>query len=316
MKKMLIALLVAVVSVTAMANVLVYDYKASIARLDVNLRKFKVNGTTINLDTADAKYDTLVGYVAIYACEKCNNSQMKASASTDPVNPAWIYVKRLGDKVAIKKAPKGWFRTPGVFAAAMFGPKAAYYDYNGVKVDTRNQSTRAWAYLAYAIGYPKSADPETGTMVPDGMKYSGEVYGFLGLGNLTSNYIHAGFGYVTYDPFQTDGDCGIINTDYCWKVYSIYGTLVATCKYTGKCGDYIFDICSLKPVADAIAYGTWSIKLNNKLSGAVDFTANDAVIAKTVAVANFFADEDSEGSAAPIEVSDVSGTTTNGILWK
>ncbi len=334
MKKMLITLLVAAISVTAMANVLVYDYKASIARLDVNLRKFKVNSSAINLDTANTRYDTLVGYLAIYACNKCNDSQMRLSSQF--YNDAWMYVKRAGDKVAVKKAPKGWYRTPAEFAAAMFGPKAAYYSIDGVTVDTRNQSTRAWARLNYEILYPTSVDEETGADVPDGMKYSGEVYGFLGLGNLDSYFQHAGFGYVTYDPFTTDGACGITNTDYCWKLYSIYGTLIADCTYAGKCGDYIFDICSLSPVADAVAYGTWSLKLNNALSGAVDFYANDAVIAKKAGVAYFFAnvakaEEEEEGGEDEaessseagvrnetngcIEVEDATGTTTNGLPW-
>ena len=336
MKKMLITLLVAAISVTAMANVLVYDYKASIARLDVNLRKFKVNSIAINLDTANTRYDTLVGYLAIYACNKCNDSQMTNSAKF--YNDAWMYVKRAGDKVAVKKAPKGWYRTPAEFAAAMFGPKAAYYSIDGVTVDTRNQSTRAWARLNYEILYPTSTDEETGADVPDGMKYSGEVYGFLGLGNLDSYFQHAGFGYVTYDPFTTDGACGVTNTDYCWKLYSIYGTLIADCTYTGKCGDYIFDICSLAPVADAAAYGTWTLKLNNALSGAVDFYANDAVIAKKVGVAYFFAnlaeeeEEESEESSSEdsgetraiatnatngcIEIEDATGTTANALPWK
>ena len=255
------------------------------------------------------------------------SSVSPAMSISSTANPAWVYVKRIGDKIAAKKAPKGWYRASAIFAAAMFGPKAAYYSMDGVTVDARNSANRAWAYLGYGIKYPTAVDEETGADVPDGMKYNGEVYGFLGLGNLDSYFQHAGFGYVTYDPFTTDGACGITNTDYCWKLYSIYGTLVANCTYTGKCGDYIFDICSLAPVADAVAYGTWTLKLNNRLSGAEDFVANDAVIAKKVGVAYFFAnaaeaDEEEEAklvrSDAPLaeEIRDGNGVTSNGVLWK
>lgn len=314
---------------TLMANVLVYDYKASIARLDVNLRAFRTSSGSINLDTASTRYDTLTGYLAIYACNKCNDSQMTASSQI--YNEGWIYVKRAGDKIAIKKSAKGWYRTPATFAAAMFGPKAAYYSIDNTTLDARNQAKRAWARLNYAIVYPTGIDEETGSEVPNGMKYAGETYGFLGLGNMDSYFQHAGFGYLTYDPFITDGACGITNTDYCWKLYSIYGTLIADCTYTGKCGDYIFDICSLAPVADAVAYGTWTLKLNNKMSGAVDFVASDAVIAKKTGASYFFSNlyksEEIEeirsdttiGQNAEngcIEIVDESGATTNGVLWQ
>ena len=339
--KKLITLAVALIALNSMANVLVYNYKASIARLDVNLRAFRAGSSAINLDTASTRYDSINGYLAVYACSKCNDSQMRASSIQ--YNEGWIYIKRAGDKVAAKKAPKGWYRAPAQFASAMFGPKAAYYSIDGITIDTRNSSTRAWARLNYSITYPTAIDEETGVEVPAGMKYAGEVYGFLGLGNLDSYFQHAGFGYVTYDPFTTDGACGSTNTDYCWKLYSIYGTLIADCTYAGKCGDYIFDICSLAPVADAVAYGTWTLKLNNALSGAADFTAADAAIAKKIGVQVFFSDyagtvneaeaiaeakeevlyakrsEETTVDRNPengvIEINDASGKTSNGVLW-
>ena len=101
MKNLFTAILIAVVSTSVFAaEYYVYDYKASIKRLDYVLTTKKV----AKVDTVIQKYkvasDTIKGYVVIPACIYCTTAQDGADSSIGMESEGWFV--RVGDKLSAK----------------------------------------------------------------------------------------------------------------------------------------------------------------------------------------------------------------------
>ena len=127
-------------------------------------------------------------------------------------------------------------------------------------------------------------------LAPDGLTVSGPfgvdyLYGFLGVGSVDGSLVQAGFGKVKADKQSSVGVCGGSTTNACFMISSISGSLTGTSTWTYVCGPAIWDLCSLNgenlvgtlldPSA-ATVDGTWSIKLNSKISAQVNGASSDA----------------------------------------
>ena len=102
MKSLFTAILIAVVSISVFAaEYYVYDYKASIKRLDYVLTTKKVS----KVDTVIQKYkvasDTIKGYIVVPACIYCTTAQDGAESSIGMASEGWFV--RVGDKLSAKE---------------------------------------------------------------------------------------------------------------------------------------------------------------------------------------------------------------------
>jgi len=291
MKKWLALIFVsAFVGSVASAQWLVYDYKANIKRLDTQLTKVKYSlnvydqkaNTEAYLDTATAKADGLKGFLMVPICIGCNEDGTDSSLGMG----SWLYVMRAGDKgKAVWK-----FETEvssGIFAknvAARFNENQSD-DLEGGPTSLKGLN-EAWMSLGFEFATP---DDEYLTG-PLGNDY---VYGFLGIGS-TDGYLYlGGFGKVTTDTQSSVGVCGGSTSNACYIISSINGSLVGDSNWTYVCGPSMWDMCtltggeeigsSLDPVY-ATVDGSWSVKLNKKVSMAVNAASSD--YAKEVILVN------------------------------
>ena len=269
MKKSLIAMIAALFCSALMAQVLVYDYAASFKRIDVTQKTKKLDRVTYKMDSPKVVSDKFTGYVVVNACTQCTG---KMETSTDKVasyaptaeefeNDAIVYITRKGDKA------KNVYRAVGFFRANMFGANAIYMDGEWVA----SKFTDASAWLSFPFDWNQNA-----------------IVGFLGLDN-TQNSVadlnNGGYGKVSVQKWtEYDAeDCVVRPVDYgCYMVKSISGSTLGYSNWTGHCSDILFDICLdfEEPVVDdeAPVPGTFTLKLNNKLSFKADFVAAEAAI--------------------------------------
>lgn len=278
MKKLMIALLAAVVCNSLMAGVLIYDYSASFKRLDIGAIK-KVSWKdddgdkhSDKLDTVKVTSDKFTGYMVIEACINCGG-EMEASAdngNTEPGNIAVVYVTRKGSSKQAGKYKNAVHRAIGRFYADMFGKAGINHDEEAVNI--KKGATEAAGFLSYYLDSYGYID-DKGTSHP----------GFMGNGNIDGNAIfdwwqenpyelpadfdtvdHAGFGKMVVQPVEEE--CG--PEEYCMMVKNLSGSMLAGFQYYGKCGAVLLDICN--PVDNEAKYapiaGTFTLKLNNKLT--------------------------------------------------
>ena len=332
MKKLIAAIVIASIG-AAFANTVVYDYKASIKRLDLNMKKstYKINGVkrTGILQSFSVKSDTIQGYVQLQLCAACDGSAVYSS-NGELNEGAYAYLTLKGDKYSkviqrpeylfidydptegyianTKLANSGDYlyvlKTPIEARSAIFGASQALKGDDAGYIINPKQNNKAWLTLdfympalgsigaaTYADGTPEDyalQDVETAGRLfkaaadPNG--FSLAYLGFLGLGNygfgseIPGVYAptliqNAGFGttktisetfsseYICIDDWSSTNTCIIIN--------SISGTLVGYPSYAGICAHTpMWDFCYGNEVTDAVISGSWTLKLNSKLTGA------------------------------------------------
>ena len=277
MKNLFTAILIAVVSTSVFAaEYYVYDYKASIKRLDYVLTTKKV----AKVDTVIQKYkvasDTIKGYVVIPACIYCTTAQDGADSSIGMESEGWFV--RVGDKLSAKYGlPYVAYDNDVYVAAAKFGAYITGDD--NTPVDPKNNKL-AWMKLGYALGDNGNALDISAFL----KKYSDDDvnYRFLGASNIDAGHVvNTGFGTVksatetdtTYDPCT-----GILSTSTtCDLIISITGTLCGgptvdamddlDPEYAGLCEvTPMWDVCSDLPYLKAVICGTWTLKYNASLT--------------------------------------------------
>ena len=267
MKKSMIALLFAAISISAMADVLVYDYAASFKRVNVAAKyaNVKYAGHTYRLDSAKVASDKFTGYMVIAACDACTDNEpyMENSGDdgdTDPGNYAVIYITRKGGAKGVV------YRAIGRFYAGMFGSKTGWALPDGPLVNP-TKFTDAYGFLSY------------------GLKGGAAEGGFMGKGHTGSNSFewfddyaadfdtidHAGYGKVSILKQVTSYDCFDDDVKACYAIKNLSGNVLGGFVFTGHCSDFLFDVC-LEDAEDphyartAPINGTFSLKLNNKLT--------------------------------------------------
>jgi VCBS repeat-containing protein len=273
---------VIVTAVDTFSSWLVYDYRASIKRLDTRLDKVKYSvgaydqkpNTEAYLDTATATSDSLRGFLLVPICVGCNENGTGTSLEMD----SYLYVTRKDDKTgAVWKF--GTAVSAGTFAKGVAGRFNENVEDNLQQGPTSlKKLDEAWMVFAFDF------------LSPDGMTISGPfgveyLYGFLGTGSVDGNLVQAGFGKVKADKQSSVGVCGGSTVDACFMITSISGSLTGVSTWTYICGPAIWDICSLTAESatgtlldpsTATVDGSWSVKLNKKVSAAVNSASTDA----------------------------------------
>ena len=306
MNKFLTALIVGAISATTFAagNSLVYDYKASVKRINpvtgnIKYTKDAWDGkkadATKKLESYSVASDTLQGYLVLTACSTCaEDGWIKFNADE---NKATLLVTRKGDKKKLAWKFTDVDINGGVFNKGV-GVRPAG-DTLVEKATSLKKIKSAWMWLEYSTaiyGY------NTANKVYGGGKYP--YYGILGEDYKSVEIINAGFGKAVGGS-QTDtidgGICGESSskTAGCVRIDSISGSLVGYAEIDGPCGTPMWDACELTIVADAgqgdqpsgklsetAVSGTWSIKFNKKQTKAFNTTEIDELALLKAKAAN------------------------------
>jgi hypothetical protein len=282
MKKWLALMFVsAFVGSVASAQWLVYDFKASIKRADTKLEKvnYSVNvydqkaNTMAYLDTVTAVSDSLKGMLMVPICVGCNDNGVESSLEM----PSWLYSVRKGDKT------KSVWKFETAVSSGIFGKGVAGRFNENVEDELQGGPTslkglkEAWMSFSFAFATPD----DSFISGPFGVDY---VYGFLGIGSTDGALTQAGFGKVKIDTQSSVGVCGGSTSTACFMINTISGNLTGMSNWTYICGPAIWDICSLNsetpagtlldPSAASVN-GSWSIKLNSKVSAQVNAASTD-----------------------------------------
>ena len=290
MKKILFAVLASTFATALMADY-VYDYKASIKRINPTYKVRTVDKAKAVTESYSVVSDTLSGYVIVPACIACDSEAgVESSIAEDFAGKA--YIVRKGDKYV-----KSVLKTPTVMGSAIFGAYVNNTTSDNTPRASIKDAKQAWMYLAYA-----SQDSEAVLSSDVVLKKVGATdlnYGFLGFDNLGIVTITAtGFGTAKImskaevtdlgfcDPTTTPGwSCQYINT--------ISGTLIGFAEYAGPCNvTPMWDLCYSveKQITDtvdkAVISGTWTLKFNKSLSAVAADEKEAAILKKLKATAN------------------------------
>lgn len=288
MKKILFAVLASTFATALMADY-VYDYKASIKRINPTYKVRTVDKAKAVTESYSVVSDTLSGYVIVPACIACDEEGVSSSIAEDFAGTA--YIVRKGDKYV-----KSVLKTPTVMGSAIFGAYVNNTTSNNTPRASIKDAKQAWMSLAYA-----SQDSNATLSSDVVLKKVGTTdlnYGFLGFDNLGVVTISAtGFGTakIMSKAEVTDlGFCGDTTTPgwSCQYINTISGTLIGFAEYQGPCNvTPMWDLCysedqNTDSVTDAVVTGTWTLKFNKSLSAVAADEKEAAILKKLKATAN------------------------------
>lgn len=273
MKKILAAVLAGAFGLTAVAQTVVYDYKASFKRVNPIYKIRKVSGAEVVTESYGVTSDSIKGYVILPLCTDCGGA-----AATSLVMPGTAYLTRSGDKYSAKADLANVLKTSVFAQAAIFGSNA--FIIGGATPNGDPHALKdlksAWMFMSFSTPNPTAADVvDSGLIIP---KAAGQDvwYGFMGLDNyLGGSITGAGFGsarVLTQSQAATLGFCGGIpaSSSSCRMVQSISGSTIGFFGYDGLCGNTpMWDVCvsdATGMVTSAPISGTWTLKFNNSLS--------------------------------------------------
>jgi len=274
MKKIMFALM-AVTCCSLMAQVLVYDYAASFKRIDVTSPvKVKYDKVTYKMDSPKVVSDKFGGFMVINACKQCSGEMVDSAegGDTNPGNFAVVYIARKGSSKVASPFKNAVYRAIGRFYVAMFGAKTGLHKSSDTFVNP-TKFTDAAGLLSFHI----NANGIAGVMP-----------GFLGVGQTSTGIeennwwetpVHplelamdydtvdnAGFGKVVALRQIVTFDCDLDEVNICWALKNLSGSMMGGFKYTGHCSELLYDICEQNVTYLAPIAGTFTLKLNNKLS--------------------------------------------------
>jgi len=279
MKKWLALMFVsAFVGSVASAQWLVYDFKASLKRLDAQLTQVKYSAnvydqkanTEAYLDSYTVASDSLKGYLQVPICIGCNDNGTDSSQAMASL----LYIVRKDDK---SKAI--WKFAPEV-SAGLFnkGVGVRIIDPDDLLGGPTSMKGLSQAWLDFWFPFE-----DQGILAPFGKFNTDYQYGFLGFGSVEGYIDYAGFGKAKLDSQSSVGVCGGSTSSACYMISTISGSLTGSSEWTGLCAQApIWDICAFAgdplggPLTRATVNGSWSIKLNNKVSAAVNGASTDA----------------------------------------
>lgn len=283
MKKILAALLVASFGAGLMAQNLVYDYKASIKRLDAqfSIKSQKVDGKAQKFVASSYKVasDTISGYVVLPICVSCNEDGVTTTMDDEEFNGT-AYLVRKGDKLSKKSDVPYVLVTPAYANAAIFGAYVNIKDEKGTPKANIKAANKAWMWLDYAL--PNDATSISTKKVLANVAEEQITLGYLGLTNASGNYVqHTGFGAAKITGWYEAAELGWCadgqeSQGSCQYVSSISGTLVGYPTYLGMCGvTPMWDVCysaaadanqNTDMVNDGVISGSWSLKYNKSVT--------------------------------------------------
>jgi hypothetical protein len=285
MKKLITAAFFAVCSIMMAADVLVYDYKATIKRLDYNLRLISKSGKIAQKFTV--KSDTIVGYVVLSKCNSCGGDIDSTGSYGNWNGTAYLQLKgNLKNVPASRKL----FKTPVFAAAGIFGPEN--YTAGGEPMNTNFKAQMALDFVVPADAeIQPDFDPATvikKLAAGDELLYNG-FFGLLNFGAEPVLVQNTGFGAAKTFKSTTPGSnsiCGgyIQGEEFvCNIVNTISGTLVGYPNYLGPCGNLpMWDLCVVQmddgsvffnQNNQAVISGSWNLKFNKTMTEAEDVEA-------------------------------------------
>ncbi len=306
MKKVLAALLVASFGAGLMAQNVVYDYKASIKRLDASFAIKKINKAQAVTQSYKVVSDTISGYVVLPMCISCEGPA-ESLLSFEADKPSMAYLVRKGDKLSKGSKIYGTSKNvPYVLVTEVDGAAALFGAFNNL-TDEENRhkpltsikaANKAWMKLNYAM--PEDSVSISTKKVLSKLGEEGITLGFLGLTNTAASapetkVQHTGFGTAQIKSWSeaaslgwcdshpgTEGSCQIVNT--------ITGTLVGYPKYLGMCdATPMWDVCynaeddtATEDVNDGVICGTWTLKYNKTMTSKYNSATTDAAKLKVI----------------------------------
>lgn len=289
MKKLIAAIVIASMGAAfADAPTIVYDYKASIKRLDLQVKYVKKS--QLASQSFKVVSDTIQGYVTLPLCDNCLAPELEGISRTD-LNDEYIgyaYLTLKGNKLA-KVVDRIVLKTPVYAGAAVFGSEQYTSAYESSDPIDPKKNTKAWMGLDYVMPAIGAIEPDFDLSAAMGLGPDPDdlvSVGFLGLahkGNAGIYVQNTGFGtakVVTTKTPSAASLCGgyVSGKEFnCTIVNTISGTLVGYPWYKGACGRTpMWDLCVetnadgsisyIDSAEDSVISGTWNLKYNNKLS--------------------------------------------------
>lgn len=282
MKKILAALLVASFGAGLMAQDLVYDYKASIKRLDAQFSVKSEKKDKFVASSYKVASDTISGYVVLPICVACHEDGVESTMGDDFTGTA--YLVRKGDKISKKAGVPYVLVTPVDAAAAIFGAYVNIKDEVGKPKANIKAANKAWMWLNYTL--PNNYVNVSTKYVLKNVAEADMPMGYLGLTNVGiaqtedgeySMVQHTGFGTAKItgwyeaaelgwciDGTESSGSCQYVNT--------ISGTLVGYPTYLGMClVTPMWDVCynendNIDMVNNSVISGSWTLKYNKSVT--------------------------------------------------
>ena len=277
MKKILAAILAGAFGLTAVAQTVVYDYKATFKRVNPVYKVRTESGAKYVTESYGVSSDQIKGYVILPLCDDCNGPVASSMA-----NSGTAYLTRKGDKYSAKAGLPFVLKTAVVADSAIFG-KNAYIlgttppdgDPSAIK-DLKS----AWMKLSFVTPDAALTDVIDSGLIIKEAAGTPVWYGFLGMDNVLGGTVsNAGFGtakVLSTTQAATLGWCGGLpgSTTSCQMVQSISGSTLGDFGYDGLCGAVpMWDVCvpdATGMITAAPIAGNWTLKFNNSLSNASD----------------------------------------------
>lgn len=276
----------------------VYNYQASIKRLNANYYIAVVDKAQTVADRYSVVNDTVRGYVVIQKCNVCSSdSNMKNFNNGDPnaSTYAYAFLTRVGDTYHHTV-----FKVKATVTAGLFGAFAALNakesETLGIAKPYLNSTymNQAWMSLNFNMPTAKQTEdlalPTTKVLANVGAGDKPLAYGFYGLDNTNANLLqNAGFGTAVIDAeadSSTLGWCGNKpkSGHTCQTINSITGSTIGNPAYQGACGlTPMWDVCyddTVASVKNAVVCGTWYLVLDSGLSGLADKDKDNAILAR------------------------------------
>ena len=279
MKKILAAILAGAFGLTAVAQTVVYDYKATFKRVNPIYKVRKVGAAQMVTESYGVTSDAITGYVILPLCDDCNGPVASSLANTGTA-----YLTRKGDKYSAKANLPFVLKTAVTADSAIFGQNAYVLGDNAIPTAGDPHALKdlksAWMKLSFVTPDAAATDVVDSGLIIKEAAGTPVWYGFLGLDNYLGGTVNnAGFGsakVLTTSQAATLGWCGGLpgSTTSCQMVQSISGSTLADFGYDGLCGAVpMWDVCvpdSTGMITTAPIAGTWTLKFNNSLSNAAD----------------------------------------------
>lgn len=292
MKKLTMFLMAMAVGFAASAQYLVYDFKASYQavapfyqKVTYTLEDYDASGSSYTkytgyFDTFDCVKDSLKGYLVLVSCDDCGEGS--------DYFPEYgiLWVQRKGDKLF-----ENIFEMEVDTDAAMLnkGVASRLSSPDPASLETSPTSLKKLKKAWMCIDFPTIDWYEDGINVEVKNLASQQttVYGFLGYQNYEVELAACGYGKVSVIVNKGSQSIGFCGTDIqpgskCTAVSSIKGCFGGGAFYEGLCNEVpMWDICDIfTPVDYAPICGSWSIKLNKKLSAQYVAEGPDAILAR------------------------------------
>ena len=224
------------------AEKLVYDYRSSFTRAEINV----VNDNGDCKTSLKSTKDSLIGYLIMEDCDwNCNDG-------TDGT----LYVYRKGDRQFSNMVWKTNVKIKTLF----FGKNFFSCDVSENK-NILSRANRCSVEMKIGFSSPISFSEK----YPTNKIFCEFIYGFLGWTNVSGEMICNGFGNSVLTKDIPIAFCGA-QEDHCLRINDVSGSTVGNFEYSGVCGGVGgIDSC-LNDTGKSFINGVWSMRFNKTKS--------------------------------------------------